>query len=448
MKQKMNKKTADEPQVEWLFLDLNSYFATVEQQDFPDLRKEPVAVIPMPTDSTCAIAASYEAKAYGVKTGTKIFDAKRLCPQLKCVLARHDRYVEYHHKIIEEIVRHTPLTKIWSIDECSSRLTLNNQPLSKAKALAQRIKQGIWDNVGEAINCSIGLAPNALLAKIATDIEKPDGLVALPRESLPGRLLELSLSDLPGIGPNMERRLNHAGVWSVKQLWDLAPKQARKIWGSVQGERFWYQLHGYDLPDQETQTRMVGHSRVLDPDMREPDKAYQMCRRLTIKAAQRLRRKEFYASRLTLGVRHVDGPKWGRELSLYPAQDSITFLKALDYLWDEMILRWRPHRLKKVSVALHGLKQKNEMSYDLFENPFGEPTVDKDSFDLPNRANFLRQAENIQQRREQLSNTIEMLNSRYGANTLSFGTPPKAISGYVGTKIAFSRVPDLAEFED
>ncbi len=451
MEHRANKSTRNEQQVEWLFLDLNSYFASVEQQDYPDLRKEPIAVVPMPTDSTCAIAASYEAKAYGVKTGTKIFEAKKLCPQLKCVLARHDRYVEYHHKIIQEIVRHTPLTKIWSIDECSSRLTPGNRSLSKARELAQRIKQGIWDNVGETINCSIGLAPNSLLAKIATDIDKPDGLVALPKQSLPGRLLELELSDLPGIGPNMERRLNRAGIWSVKQFWDIAPKQARKIWGSVQGERFWYQLHGYDLPDLDTQTCMVGHSRVLDPDMRSPDMAYQMCRRLTIKAAQRLRRKEFYASRFTLGVRHIEGYKWGRELSLYPAQDSITFLKALDYLWDEMILRWRPHRLKKVSIVLHGLKEKSELSYDLFEMPFGEISADTQSvsdFDPPNRAKLTRSAQDIQKRRDQLSGTIETLNSRFGAHTLGFGTPPKTMAGYVGTKIAFSRVPELAELKD
>lgn len=111
-----------EPGLKWLFLDLNSYFASVEQQERPHLRGKPVAVVPMETDHTCAIAASYEAKAYGIKTGTMIRDAKKMCPNLTCVLARHDKYVEYHHKIVDEIALHTPINKIWSIDELSSRL--------------------------------------------------------------------------------------------------------------------------------------------------------------------------------------------------------------------------------------------------------------------------------------------------------------------------------------
>jgi DNA polymerase-4 len=109
----------------WLFLDLNSYFASVEQQLRPELRGQPVAVVPLQSDSTCAIAASYEAKAYGVKTGTRIFDAKRLCPQLVCITADHARYTEFHHRVLEEVDRHIPVTSIESIDEdrhaCASR---------------------------------------------------------------------------------------------------------------------------------------------------------------------------------------------------------------------------------------------------------------------------------------------------------------------------------------
>ena len=99
-----------------LFLDLNSYFASVEQNERPSLRGRPVAVVPMMTDATCAIAASYEAKAYGVKTGTKIYDAKKMCPQLVCVLARHDVYVDYHHRVRAATEKHIPITKFWSID--------------------------------------------------------------------------------------------------------------------------------------------------------------------------------------------------------------------------------------------------------------------------------------------------------------------------------------------
>src|ERR1700742_3311749 len=101
----------------WLYIDFNSYFASVEQELNPALRGKPVAVVPVETDSTCAIAASYEAKAFGVKTGTPIYEARKMCPGLICVLAGHNHYVEYHERILDEIDRHIPVTKVCSIDE-------------------------------------------------------------------------------------------------------------------------------------------------------------------------------------------------------------------------------------------------------------------------------------------------------------------------------------------
>ena len=108
--------------VDYLFLDLNSYFASVEQQEDLSLLGKPVVVVPMMTDKTCAIAASYEAKAFGIKTGTMIYEAKKLCPNLIIRPARHDIYVDYHHAIMEEIERHLPIETIHSIDECACRL--------------------------------------------------------------------------------------------------------------------------------------------------------------------------------------------------------------------------------------------------------------------------------------------------------------------------------------
>ena len=185
--------------IKWLFLDLNSYFASVEQQERPELRGKPVAVVPAATNSTCAIAASYEAKAYGIKTGTKIYDARRMSPDLHCILGRHETYVTYHHKVIEEVVKHTPIHKIRSIDELDSCLPPNKRDIERAKRVAMNIKHGIWDHVGPAISCSIGLAPNSLLAKIATNTQKPDGLVIIRQEDLPGPLLSLKLTDIPGV---------------------------------------------------------------------------------------------------------------------------------------------------------------------------------------------------------------------------------------------------------
>jgi DNA polymerase-4 len=261
-------------------------------------------------------------------------------------------------------------------------------------------------------------------------MKKPDGFTVLTQESLPGKLLTLKLTDLPGIGRNMEQRLKRAGVHSVADFWNISPKHARKIWGSVQGERFWYWIHGYDfeLPENDENV-MIGHSRVLDPKMRGPDEARLMARRLLTKATYRLRRKEYFASVLSLGVRTIHDERWRAELRLTPpAHDPFTFLEALDVLWDQMMIDTGGYqRLRKISTVLSGLKHRNEITGDLLDESH-------------------RQTMRILGKREALANALDTLQKKYQKETVWLGTVPKTLSGYVGTKIAFSRVPDTEEF--
>lgn len=414
----------------WLFLDLNCYFASVEQQANPALRGRPVAVVPMDTDSTCAIAASREAKKFGVRTGTKIHDARRLCPGLICVLARHDLYVEYHHRIIAEVVRHTPINKIWSVDELSSRLPPGKQTREAATAVALRIKAGLRERLGDCITCSIGLAPNSFLGKVGSDMQKPDGLVLLEAETMTEKLFRLDLTDLPGINVNMQARLHRAGIRTVEQFWNLDPKHARRIWGSVGGERFWYNLHGYEIPDPETSRSMVGHSRILDPELRSPEKAHLVARRLTVKAATRLRRMELYAGAFDLSVRTTDdGGRWSAGINLDPAQDNFAFLSALDHLWASMLRGLRPWQLRKVSITMTDLCTRQDITPDLFTMASPE-----------------RQTRII--KNEKLSFLMDTLNRKYGSETIRLGISPQTRAGYVGTKIAFNRIPDEAEFHE
>lgn len=431
-------RTPEELGLNTLFLDLNSYFASVEQNENPSLRGKPVAVVPMMTDATCAIAASYEAKAYGIRTGTKIYDAKRLCPHLKLVLARHDVYTHYHLKVLAAAGKHVPVTKKWSIDEFHCDLMGREKQPDNARRLAMNIKRQIWEDVGPSINCSIGIAPNSFLAKVATDLQKPDGLVLLRPEDLPGRLFELGLRDLPGINIRMEERLHRAGIKTVEDLWRTNPKQARSIWGSVGGEKFWYWLHGYDIPHQETNTCMVGHSRVLDPELRVPEKARQMTRRLLFKATMRLRRKGFHAGTISLGVRMLDGRKFEGAARFPAAQDIFTFMQHLDDLWTQMTMEFfgrmpadMPNRMimKKVSVILHSLEENGTITDDLFHTEIAE-------------------TKKVMTKRESLSNAIATLNGKYHNEAVSLGIVPKTLAGHVGTKIAFSRIPDIEEFTE
>lgn len=408
----------------WLYLDLNSYFASVEQQLTPELRGKPVAVVPVITDTTCAIAASYEAKAFGVKTGTMIYEAKRLCPGLICVPAKHEIYVEYHHRILEEIDRHLCIDVVASIDEVACLLTGRWQNEAYILNVAHRIKQGIAARVGEHIRCSIGIAPNRYLAKVATNLQKPDGLVVLHSGDLPERLFVLALQDLPGIGHGMLNRLNAAGIYDIKTLWALPPKQMRALWGSVCGERFWYMLHGANIAETPTQRRTIGHSHVMAPEWRAPHQARIVTQRLLLKAASRLRRMEFYATTLELHLCTEKGLRCQAQKKFPRACDNIALLRHLNVLWEQTKEQTGGIRIKKVAVTLSGLVPCKEAQADLFESI------------------------TARRRLEKLSCAMDKLNARFGRDAIVIGFLPRRASALSGSKIAFTRIPDYQEFHE
>lgn len=422
--------------LQWLYIDLNSYFASVEQQLDKRLRGRPVAVVPTETEATCAIAASYEAKALGVKTGTMIYEARKICPGLITVPARHDVYVDYHHQIMDEIERHLPITRKCSIDEVACRLIGDECEEENARAIAKRMKQGIYDNVGECLRSSVGIGPNSFLAKVASNLQKPDGLTVLYATELPERLSHLKLQDLPGIGRNISKRLIRSGVTDVPTFWNLNPKHVRHIWHNVEGERFWYALRGIETKvDDAPERRTVGHSHVLAPTMRPLHKARLVARRLTLKAASRLRRLKYFSGIFSLYVRY-DVPKntgqkykWHGDTKLPLSQDSFSFLKVLNILWQQMIRDDNPTRIKHISVSFYGLIAEDKIMPDMFQD-----------LDDP--------VSKTQKRHVRLSTAMDEINKLYGLDTIVIGTLPETMSRFSGTKIAFTRIPEKAEFHE
>ncbi len=413
----------------FLFLDLNSYFASVEQQMKPDLRGEPLIVVPVMSDYTSAIAASYEAKALGIKTGTRVKDAKALCPGLKIVLADHHAYVDYHHRIHAAMEECLPVSIVASIDEFGGELMANERAPEEAIEIAYAIKDTLRKRVGAHIKASIGIAPNRYLAKVACDMQKPDGLTVLEEKDIRRRLLELELRDLPGIGPNMQQRLTIAGIRSMKQLLALEPKHMRRIWHSVAGEQLYYRLRGIEIAERPTNRSTVGHSHVLGPEHRPAELAYVVAQRLTLKAGSRLRRMEYTARSMDLSVRVENGPRFAYRASLTPGCDNHQFLHALLAMWGEMLREAKPRRIKKVSIALHGLTPLAAQQPDLLD---ALHATDKQR----------------PERLATLSRAMDVLNAKYGRDTLVMGFLPKTSNQFSGTKIAFTRVPDVEEFHE
>jgi hypothetical protein len=186
--------------VQWLFLDLNAFFASCEQQEAPALRGKPVIVVQTLTDSAVAIAASYEAKGFGIKTGTLVREARRLCPGVIPVEANHPLYTDYHERILAAVNTCLPVEKVMSIDEMACRLIGTERQVDVARELALKVKRALRERVGECLTCSIGIAPNVFLGKVGSDLQKPDGLVVITKDDLPGVLLGLDLQDIYGIG--------------------------------------------------------------------------------------------------------------------------------------------------------------------------------------------------------------------------------------------------------
>jgi len=414
--------------LDWLFLDLNSYFASVEQQEQPRLRGKPVAVVPVMTDFTCAIAASYEAKAFGIKTGTMVREAREKCPSIALILARHDVYVRYHHRVLEEVDRHLPIHNVASIDEMACQLTGKWREPANALELARRIKAGLRENVGECIRCSIGLSTNRYLAKVATDLQKPDGLVVLHPDELPGRLMASELRDFPGIGRNMEARLNAAGIRTFAQLWACEPKRLRAVWGSVQGERFWHALRGVEIPDEETRHGSVGHSHVLSPEQRPPAMAERVTRRLLLKAANRLRRMEHVAECLHVSLRLENGQRLENARKFPPLSDSVTLQECFTEMWTELAVELGRLRVKKTAVTLTGLSPvASHTQLELFAGGASAEAMEK---------------------RARLSRVLDGLTEKFGRDAVTIGISPGEGSSFTGTKIAFNRVPEPEDFEE
>jgi DNA polymerase IV len=417
----------------WLFVDLNSYFASVEQEARPELRGRPVAVVPMLADTTVCIAASYEAKAFGVKTGTVVAEAKRMCPDLVLLEARHELYVDYHHKVVEAVESCIPVAAVLSIDEMACRLMGRERPLLAAMDLGRRVKAAIREKVGPMLRSSVGLATNRYLAKVASDMEKPDGLVALPLDLLTDALRQLDLRDLPGIGARTEIRLNEKGIHTMDQLLALGCEQAGELWGSVWGERLWHWLRGQDFDMSETEhLKSISHQHVLAPEMRTPEKAYAVAHKLLHKAAMRLRAGGLWASSIGLAIGFA-GPKgergpvsnfgvprngWKAELKLSECQGNPTLIAALARLWASQPTGPQYDHPYFIGVHLNNLVPDRLHSLNLFDS-----TEDEQS-------------------RARLLAVMDQLNNKYGMSTLA---PATMLTAYKAapTRIAFHSIPDL-----
>lgn len=412
--------------IEWLYLDFDGFFASVMQQVYPHLRGRPIGITPFETetDYTVIIACSKEAKARGVKNIMRKPDARKLCSDMLFIPQEPDMFRRAHNALCSAIQSVIPIDVRKSIDELTCRLDRND--IADPLALTARIKAAITEDVGEHITCSIGFGPNRHIAKIACKMDKPNGVTIWGPDMLPDILFPLPFDDIPGIGGRMAARLWRAGIYDMKGLLGTEPKQMRKLWNNVTGERLWYALHGYAVKANPSNKGMYGHGRVLAPDMRSLKDAYLCSRILLIKAARRMRRDGYYARELNIWLNYRHGRKSsksdrgiGHKVKIYTANDDQAVMSALGELWREIKIRL-PSYVKIIRIGLFfgGLVPSGMRQLDLLHR------------DDDNRQGW-----------ERITAAMDGLNARYGRSVVTLGPWQQKYGKHLGTKIAFTRIP-------
>ena len=405
-----------------LFVDCDSYFASVEQHLDPALRGRPVGVAPVMAESSCCIAASYEAKAFGVKTGTRISDARMMCPGIAIVESKPPEYIRYHHRIIEAVEDCIHVEAVLSIDEMWAWLPYNLREPATVKTIGRRIKETVARNVSPFIKVSVGAGPNRFLAKTASKMKKPDGLFIIEDQDLPKVLYPLKLRDLNGIARSMETRLHATGVHTVAELCAASKQVLRRVWGGVLGDRLWHLLRGEEIPDLVSARKSIGHSHVLPPESRHPDKAWPILCKLLHKACERLRSHELLAGSLTMQLAFLRSDPWAAEVRAGETDSTLALMRMLDRLWRERPEPGRP--LLQVGVMLSRLCEKTNHTPSLFE------TVAETMASFDN------------EKHKRLDETIDKLRARYGRKVVYFGGIQESREA-APMRISFSHIPDV-----
>lgn len=415
-----------------LFIDCDSYFASVEQHLDPKLRGRPVAVAPVMAESSCCIAASYEAKAYGVKTGTRIGDARVMCPGIAIVESKPAQYIHFHHQVIAAVENCIHVEAVLSIDEMWAWLPLNLRAVPVIRGIAEKIKATIARDVSPVIKVSIGVGPNRYLAKTASKMRKPDGLFFIEADQLPEILHGLSLRDLNGIGRSMEARLHAAGIHTVAALCAAPKERLRQVWGGVVGDRFWHLIRGEEIPDIVSAKKSVGHSHVLPPEFRDPSKAWPILCKLLHKACERLRSHGLLTGALTMHLAFLRGAAWNPEIRFPETDSTLQLVHLLGKLW-----RDRPDtraHLIQVAVTLTHLVERNNYTPELFATMIAEDDAETE-------------IQQTQEKHQRLDATLDKLRARYGRDAVYLGSVQDARET-APMRISFTHIPDVGLEQD
>ena len=396
-----------------MHLDMDSYFASVEQQANPSLRGIPIGVTGRPHESSIIVAASREAKRCGVKSAMPNWEALKLCPSLKLVSGRAERYIATTKRFLSILKRYTPLLEVFSIDEVFMDVTQEAQCYGDPVGMAHSIKEEFRETLGEYITATIGIASNKAFAKLVAKRNKPDGIGLLSDEEIPSLLAEIPVGEVCGIGRRIEERLKRVGIHTLADLGRTSDRYLKQEFG-VYGLFLKEIGQGRDptpvIPyTTAAPVKSVGHSKSLPPQLRSFDLALLVLRGLCDKVGRRMRKLGYVGRTVYFGFRLGSmGPHHGKQITFpFSTDDGETIYNACLAIQRKIPIH--PESVSQVGVSVRNLTEKEGRSgYLLVED----------------------------RRRERLNETIDRIRDRFGeraivtGETLLFDAIPEHVGGF------------------
>lgn len=348
-----------------LHVDMDAFYASVEERERPELKGKPLIVGGSPTGRGVVSAANYEARKFGVHSAMPVSTALRQCPKLKVVQPRMKFYSEVSAGIREIFERYTPEVEPLSLDEAFLDVAGSRKLFGEAEVIGRRIKDEILDEL--QLVASVGVAPNKFLAKLASDLEKPDGFTVIPELHFQEILDPLSISRIWGVGRVTKRKFEAHGIVTFGQLRAIGLEQAKHLFGNV-GEHFWRLSQGLDdrRVISERRAKSVSHETTFSVDVEDLEVLLARLLELTEQVAARLRRSDRKGRTVNLKVRYSDFHTITRSRSLERPSDST------DLLWETASTLMRtqlPGRkldVRLIGVGVSNLERSAPIQLELF----------------------------------------------------------------------------------
>jgi len=367
-----------------MHVDMDAFFASIEQLDHPDYKGHPVIVGGLSSRGVVA-TCSYEARKFGVHSAMPISRAKKLCPDGIYVYPRMDRYKEVSHQIFSIMKEFTPYIEPLSIDEAFLEVSGMSTMYSGPKALGRAIKDRVYEKTGLII--SAGLAPNKFLAKLASDLDKPDGLVVIPYGREKEILAPLPIKRIWGVGPRTEKILKTGGFHLMRHIQALPDESSLIPLVGNQARRIWELANGIDDRPVETDRKIqsIGAEETYEEDLTDGSAIELEFRYFANRLSKRLRKRNLLGHTVSIKVRYDDFTTVSRQKRLdTPSDHEHVFFETALLLWNKLmqdktteqpkgaIFIDPPGPIRLLGLTVSGLDEEVPMQDSLFESPRNE----------------------------------------------------------------------------